>query len=174
MLVGNHNLSRRTKTLRPAHSLQTLDSGTNSNNSLNQLTNGNTKEEVPEDTIFPFLKNLPPPKVKKFTNYSVKGIKELPRSSGIVNEEDNVNEAENSAVNGDGSDVENNNCSLSSQLGTKERELQLAIQKQERYQSTVQDVTARMERVQQKLASLGTSPFKNLDKQIKDQKVGFL
>lgn len=59
---------------------------------------------------------------------------------------------------------------LQKQLGTKERELQVAIQKQERYQSTVQDVTARMERVQQKLASIGTSPFKNLDQQVKDQK----
>jgi hypothetical protein len=169
MLVGNHNLSRRTKTLRPAQSLQSLNSGTNSNNSLDELANGgNTKDEVPEDTIFPFLKNLPPPKVKKFTKYSVTGIKELPRSSGLQNDDNTVSDVEN----GESSDVENNNCSLSSQLGTKERELQLAIQKQERYQSTVQDVTARMERVQQKLASLGTSPFKNLDQQIKDQKVG--
>ena len=60
---------------------------------------------------------------------------------------------------------------FSLQLGTKERELQLAIQKQERYQSTVQDVTARMERVQQKLTGLGTNLYKDVEKQIKDHKV---
>ncbi|KAH3846261.1 hypothetical protein DPMN_088560 [Dreissena polymorpha] len=59
---------------------------------------------------------------------------------------------------------------LQRQLGTKERELHVALQKQERYQSTVQDVTARMERVQQKLVPLGTSPFRNLDGQIAEQK----
>lgn len=172
MLVGVHNLSRRTKTLRPGQTSE--KSGNLEINDLDQIIglNNDVTDCVPVDTIFPFLKNIPKPEVKKFTNYSVKRIKDLPRSSGLPIEEVLVSDHEgNTVANGESSDVETNDCSLSQQLGTKERELQLAIQKQERYQSTVQDVTARMERVQQKLANIGTSPFKNLDQQVKDQKV---
>ena len=60
---------------------------------------------------------------------------------------------------------------FSPQLGTKERELQLAIQKQERYQSAVQDVTARMEVVQQKLLGVNFNPYKDMDRQMKDHRV---
>ena len=60
---------------------------------------------------------------------------------------------------------------FSPQLGTKERELQVALQKQERYQSTVQDVTARMERVQQKLIGVNFNPYKDMDRQMKDHRV---
>ena len=62
---------------------------------------------------------------------------------------------------------------FSPQLGTKERELQVALQKQERYQSTVQDVTARMERVQQKLIGVNFNPYKDMDRQMKDHRVSF-
>lgn len=162
--------------MRPAHTFDSpSDSETEVFNRLEELNPQNCEVSLDCDSvdrIFPFLKHLPIPIVKKFTNYSVKGIKELPRSSGLPPDEvATANGESNSAVNGESSDVENNNCSLSPQLGTKERELQVALQKQERYQSTVQDVTARMERVQQKLMNLGTSPFKNLDQQVRDQKV---
>ena len=113
---------------------------------------------------------------RKYNKYSVTGIKELPLSGGITEDEiieDNEESIENGRkVNGQcaNSDTDTE-TSLSTQLGTKERELQVALQKQERYQSTVQDVTARMERVQHKLAALGTSPFKNLEQQLSEQKV---
>ena len=65
-------------------------------------------------------------------------------------------------------------CDFSPQLGVKERELQVALQKQERYQATVQDVTARMEIVQQKLVGVSFNPYKDMDRQMKDHRVRFL
>ena len=63
---------------------------------------------------------------------------------------------------------------FSPQLGVKERELQVALHKQERYQATVQDVTARMEIVQQKLSTVSFNPYKDMDRQMKDHRVGIV
>jgi len=174
MSVGVQNLSRRTRTLRPEQ--KTSDSGDSSQvtdvekfidfkpvvfaKPVGQVLSGASVDRL--ETIA---------KKKKYNNYSVTRIKELPLSSGLT-EDESESDANNNDKGGlsDGERC-NGEPTLYSQLGTKERELQVAIQRQERYQSTVQDVTARMERVQQKLATLGTSPFKNLDKQMADQKV---
>lgn len=173
MSVGVQTLSRRTKTLRPAQTEHESDGF----------------ECIPTEKFIDFkpiiLNNLLSPKSsdsdvdkldkiieKKYKNYSVTGIRELPLSGGIT-EDENVDDGSDDTikVNGESTDVDSSDASISSQLGTKERELQVALQKQERYQSTVQDVTARMERVQQKLVSLGMTPFRNLDQQIAEQKV---
>lgn len=168
MLAGVHNLSRRTKTLHPAKTFEKPPDFENLEYNLDDIVssfkptlNGieSPSEEIPSRPI-----------VERYKNYSVKGIKELPCSSGIVVDEESDNDNEN-GINGDVSDSDCKDSNLSAQLGTKERELQVALQKQERYQSTVQDVTARMERVQQKLSALGSSPFKNLEQQVKEQKV---
>lgn len=60
---------------------------------------------------------------------------------------------------------------VSQQLGAREHELQVALQKQERYQQAVQDVTLKMERTQSKLARTYPSSLADLDKQLKDYKV---
>ena len=58
------------------------------------------------------------------------------------------------------------------QLGAKEQELQVALQRQERYQQSVQDVTARMERVHSRMArGFPGGAMGNLDQQLKDYKV---
>lgn len=175
MSVGVHNLSRRTKTLRPS---APADPESNHSESVRTEKFIDFKPIIFKKLIDPDSVNQDVDKLdkiahrKKYNNYSVTGIKELPLSGGITEDEKDEDTEESVKVNGDTSDADSNsNTSLCKQLGTKERELQVALQKQERYQSTVQDVTARMERVQHRLSALGTSPFKNLDQQVSEQKV---
>ncbi|KAK3091079.1 hypothetical protein FSP39_016973 [Pinctada imbricata] len=59
---------------------------------------------------------------------------------------------------------------LQQQLGAKEQELHAALQKQERYQQSVQDVTSRMEKVNSRLSRGFPATFNNLDQQLKDYK----
>lgn len=176
MSVGVQNLSRRTRTLHPERVENEVDLSENDNNIRTQkfidfkpiiisnpIENGSLNSDVDKlDKIA---------HTRKYNNYSVTGIKELPLSSGLTEDERDADSESDIKVNGETSDVDHSDSSVSIQLGTKERELQVALQKQERYQSTVQDVTARMERVQHRLASLGTTPFKNLDQQLAEQKV---
>lgn len=175
MSVGVHNLSRRTKTLRPA---ALTEGSANHGESVGTEKFIDFKPIIFNKLTESGLANGDVDKLdkiahrKKYNNYSITGIKELPLSGGITEDEKDEDTEESVKVNGDTSDVDtNSNASLCKQLGTKERELQVALQKQERYQSNVQDVTVRMERIQHRLSALGASPFKNLDQQISEQKV---
>lgn len=57
------------------------------------------------------------------------------------------------------------------QVVNKERELQQALQKQEKYQQAVQELTAKMERAQISLARTPASVAADIDTQLKDYKV---
>ena len=56
-------------------------------------------------------------------------------------------------------------------MANKERELQQALQKQEKYQQAVQELTAKMERAQISLARTPASVAADIDTQMKDYKV---
>ena len=60
------------------------------------------------------------------------------------------------------------------QVANKERELQQALQKQEKYQQAVQELTAKMERAQISLARTPASVAADIDTQLKDYKVSVL
>ncbi|XP_076463748.1 nesprin-1-like isoform X5 [Babylonia areolata] len=59
---------------------------------------------------------------------------------------------------------------LQKQVSAKEKELQVALQKQEQYQQAVQEVTAKMERAQISLSRSPASAAANVDSQMKDFK----
>ena len=59
------------------------------------------------------------------------------------------------------------------QVSAKEKELQVALQKQERYQQAVQEMTAKMERAQISLARTPASVAADVDTQMKDYKVNY-
>ncbi|KAL8590281.1 hypothetical protein ACOMHN_006397 [Nucella lapillus] len=59
---------------------------------------------------------------------------------------------------------------LQNQVSAKEKELQLALQRQERYQQAVQEVTAKMERAHISLARTPASVAADMDSQMRDYK----
>lgn len=56
-------------------------------------------------------------------------------------------------------------------MGPKDRELKVALQKQERYQQSVQSVTAKMEQAHSRLTGKVPMTSSDLDKQLKDYTV---